>query len=89
MSEVPPGCRNTTEAQLAQITEQHPNANGTYGIDFAEKVIQTFKPQRMGTMDMTGRASAQRADAVIQGNLRDRPKDVLANRLERDDLREP
>ena len=35
-------------------------------------------------MDMTGRASTPGAAAVIQGNLRDRPKDVLANRLERD-----
>src|ERR1700720_547731 len=42
----------------------------------------------VAAMDMTGRASAQRAAAVIQGNLRDRPKDVLTNRLERDDLRE-
>ena len=36
----------------------------------------------VAAMDMTGGASAQGAAAVIQGNLRDRPKDVLANRLE-------
>src|ERR1700732_1453512 len=35
-------------------------------------------------MDMTGRANAQRPIAVIQSDLGDRPKDVLANRLERD-----
>jgi hypothetical protein len=35
-----------------------------------------------------GAVAVSGAAAVIQGNLRDRPKDVLANRLERDDLRE-
>jgi len=35
---------------------------------------------------LTGRASAQRPAAVIQGDLRHRAKDVLAHRLECDGL---
>lgn len=39
-------------------------------------------------MDTTNRPGAQRLPAIIQGDLRNRPKDVLANGLERDDLGE-
>ena len=38
-------------------------------------------------MDMTSGAGAQRVAAIIQGDLRDRPKEVLASRLEREDPR--
>jgi hypothetical protein len=37
---------------------------------------------------VTGGADAEQHSAIVEGELRDRSKDVIAYRLERDDLRE-
>src|SRR5438874_13531798 len=45
-----------------------------------------WKP--IAAMHVTGGADAERRPAIVEGDLRDRSEDVVANRLERDDPRE-
>src|SRR6516225_4652642 len=48
--------------------------------------IDRHPRQSVTSVNLTGRARAQRPAAVIQGDLRHRAKDVLAHRLECDGL---
>src|SRR5690242_13247722 len=44
--------------------------------------IDGYPRQSVAAMDVAGSADAQRTIAVIQGDLRNRPEEVLASRLE-------
>src|SRR5882762_1263051 len=52
------------------------------------RALARYPGKPVTAMYVTGGAGAKRRPAIAQGDLRYRSEDVLANRLERDDLRE-
>jgi hypothetical protein len=55
------------------------------------EIVRALAPdpgKPVAAMHVTGGAGAERSPAIVEGDLRDRPEDVVAHRLERDDSRE-